>query len=613
MSDQPGDPQPQDSQSQDSVQRGPTVFNDRYEMHRKIARGGMSDVYLARDLLLDRPVAVKVLFPEYAKDSTFVERFRREAQAAANLSHPNIVNVYDWGQEANTYFIVMEYVEGRSLSDIIRTQGPLDPRRAAEMTMAVASALAFAHRNGVVHRDVKPGNILITSDGEVKVADFGIAQAVNTGESAVNLTRAGSVMGTAAYFSPEQAQGQSVDRRSDLYSLGCVLYESLTGRPPFLGDTPVAIAYKHVQEQPVAPSRFNDAVPTPLEAIDMKLLAKEPPARYSSGEELQADLRRFLDGQSVGAASSMAAGRAPSGGAMAGAATRAIPATRVVQQDPVPMQGGNGGGYVDGPKKRSGVFIAVLIVLLVVMAGILVFLGMKMNKSGERVTVPDVTTLPVEEAVNKISEAGLKPETKNEPNADVPSGTVFDQSPSGGSKADKGDTVILKVSGGVGQAEVPDVTGRTEAAARSLIENAGFVVEVKEQADDKVPEGQVVSQNPAGRQMADKGSVVTLMISKGPEPVAIPDVARMDPSEAMMKLQDLGFKVTQQYDSSTKVDAGKVISTNPAIGTVQKPGTTVVIIVSTGPPETTTTSTSSTTSTSTSTTSTSSTTTTLAP
>src|SRR4051812_31538082 len=229
-------------------EQGPTVFNDRYELHRKLARGGMSNVYLARDLLLDRPVAVKVLFPEYAKEESFVERFRREAQAAANLNHPNIVAIYDWGQQASTYFIVMEYVEGRSLSEIIRSEGPLHPTRSAEVGADVAAALGFAHRNGVVHRDVKPGNVLVGPTGQVKVADFGIAQAISGAQT--SLTQAGSVMGTATYFSPEQAQGKQVDPRSDLYSLGCVLYEMLTSKPPFSGDTPVAIAYKHVQEAP---------------------------------------------------------------------------------------------------------------------------------------------------------------------------------------------------------------------------------------------------------------------------------------------------------------------------------------------------------------------------
>ena len=226
---------------------GPTVFNDRYELHRKLAQGGMANVYLARDLLLDRPVAVKVLFPEHARDDAFVERFRREATAAANLNHPNVVAIYDWGQQHGTYYIVMEYVEGRPLSDIIRTEGPLHPDRAAEITADVAAALAFAHRNGVVHRDVKPGNILITGTGQVKVADFGIAQASSNADATQNLTQAGAVMGTATYFSPEQAQGLPVDPRSDLYSLGCVLYEMLTARPPFAGDSPVAVSYTHLR------------------------------------------------------------------------------------------------------------------------------------------------------------------------------------------------------------------------------------------------------------------------------------------------------------------------------------------------------------------------------
>src|SRR4051812_10096959 len=240
------------------------VYNGRYELVRHIARGGMAEVYLAHDNLLDRPVALKVLFPELSVDRSFVERFRREAQAAANLSHPNIVSIYDWGEEAGTYFIVMEYIDGKPLSNLIRTEGPLLADRAASIGAAVAAGLAFAHRNGVIHRDVKSGNVLIDSAGHVKVADFGIARAANTQE---NLTQTGAVMGTATYFSPEQAQGLPVDPRSDVYSLGVVLYEMVTGQPPFSGDNPVTVAYKHVREEPPPPRQLNPQVPAAFEAI----------------------------------------------------------------------------------------------------------------------------------------------------------------------------------------------------------------------------------------------------------------------------------------------------------------------------------------------------------
>src|SRR6516162_9226544 len=259
------------------------VFSNRYEIQRELAQGGMAEVYLAHDQLLDRPVALKALFPEYAREPSFVERFRREAQAAANLNHPNIVAIYDWGQEAGTYFIVMEYVEGRTLRDIIRTEGPIEPGRAADITAEIASALAFAHRSGVVHRDVKPGNVLITPQGNVKVTDFGIARA----GASDGLTQTGSVMGTATYFSPEQAQGLAVDGRSDVYSLGVVLYEMVTGVAPFTGDSPVAVAYKHVREDPVPPSQRKTELPPDLQQIILTALAKDPDARYQSADDMR--------------------------------------------------------------------------------------------------------------------------------------------------------------------------------------------------------------------------------------------------------------------------------------------------------------------------------------
>src|SRR5271154_3247469 len=274
------------------------VFSNRYRIEREIAHGGMAEVYLARDQSLDRLVALKALFPEFAREPSFVERFRREAQAAANLNHPNIVAIYDWGQEDGTYFIVMEYVEGRSLRDLIRSQGPLDAGQAADITAEIASALAFAHRSGVVHRDVKPGNVLLTQSGTVKVTDFGIARAGTSD----GLTQTGSVMGTATYFSPEQAQGLAVDGRSDVYSVGIVLYELVCGVPPFAADSPVSVAYKHVREEPVPPSQRAPGIPPALEQIIMSALAKDPEHRYQSADDLRADLLRFRRGRPLAAA-----------------------------------------------------------------------------------------------------------------------------------------------------------------------------------------------------------------------------------------------------------------------------------------------------------------------
>src|SRR6266511_1304392 len=271
------------------------VLGGRYEIDSMLGRGGMAEVYLGIDRVLGRQIAVKVLGSQFSKDNSFVTRFRREAQSAAALNHPNVVSVFDTGSDDGTHFIVMEYIKGKTLSQVIREDGPLMPERAVEITLAVAEALAFAHRNGIIHRDVKPGNIMLTPSGDVKVMDFGIARAT-TSES---ITQTATVLGTATYFSPEQAQGARVDARSDIYSLGCVLYEMLTAQPPFSADTAVAVAYKHVQENPVPPSGLNRDVPTSLDAIVMKCLAKNPDNRYQSAEELRQDLARFQAGRPV--------------------------------------------------------------------------------------------------------------------------------------------------------------------------------------------------------------------------------------------------------------------------------------------------------------------------
>jgi eukaryotic-like serine/threonine-protein kinase len=587
--------------------QAPTVFNDRYEMHRHLARGGMSDVYLAKDLLLDRPVAVKVLFTEYARDPAFVERFRREAQAAANLNHPNIVAVYDWGQQSGTYFIVMEYIEGRSLSDIVRTEGPLHPRRAAEIAADVAAALGFAHRNGVVHRDIKPGNILISPSGQVKVADFGIAQAVIGGTEA-NLTQAGAVMGTATYFSPEQAQGKAVDPRSDLYSLGCVLYEMLTTRPPFSGDTPVAIAYKHVQEPAPLPSTTGVAVPPALEAIVAELMAKDPANRYASAEDLRADLRNYLEGLPVSALRSNAALAAGLAAAGIGA-TAAVAATANPSQTVPPVTGGppTGATYPAGPpaKRRTSRFLWVLLGVLVLLAAALVFLATRLDRStATQKAVPNVVGEQVDSATKKLEAEGFKVKRVSQANTDHPNGQVFGQDPVGGQLADEGSTVTLQVSKGAGQKQVPNVIGQTQAAATSQLEALSFTVRSFPQSSDTVPVGQVISQSPAPLSMADQGSEVDIQVSSGPATIKVPDVTGQSEASAAANLAALGFVVATANQSSASVPSGQVIGTNPSAGIQVAPKSTITIIVSSGPTPTSSTTTTSTPTTSSSTTTT---------
>jgi serine/threonine-protein kinase len=559
---------------------GPTVFNGRYELHRRLGRGGMAEVFLARDQLLDRPVAVKVLFPEFATDPSFVERFRREATAAANLSHPNIVGVFDWGEADNTYFIVMEYVDGRTLSEILRAEGPLHPDRTADIGADVAAALGFAHRNGVVHRDVKPGNVIVTSAGLVKVADFGIARAI-TATSEDNLTQVGTVMGTAAYFSPEQARGDAVDPRSDIYSLGCVLYELVVGRPPFAGDSPVAIAYKHVHESPVPPRHLNIELPQALEAIILKCLAKNPVNRYPTAEDLRADLRRFREGNRILAEPVMTP-------PVDAGATGVLPATGVVAATGDETYVGGYDEEEEEEHRRSGAFLAALVVLLLLLAGML-FLLAKALGMGEKepeatlVEVPNVVGQPVADATATLEALGFKVETSSEANDDQPEGNVFDQSPVRGEKVDEGSTVTLKVSAGAEAIPVPSVIGSQVADARRLLSGLGFTVREEPIPDEEIPIGEVVDQTPGPNEEAPKGSEVVLQVSSGPEARPVPEVAGRTVTEASNILGQNGFAVTQTSEASTTVAEGVVIRTDPPSGTPQPKGATITLVVSSGP------------------------------
>ena len=580
----------------------PVVINARYELGRRIGRGGMAEVFVARDRLLDRPVAVKILFAEYAKDPLFVERFRREAMSAASLNHPNIVGVYDWGQVDTTYYIAMEYVQGRTLAEILQKHERLSVLQACDIALDIASALSSAHTAGVAHRDIKPANVIVSATGHVKVADFGIARAIGAAVEQ-GLTQTGAVMGTATYFSPEQAQGAQPDPRSDLYSLGVIMYEMLAGEPPFTGENAIAIAYKQVHDAPVPLRTKNPEISPAFSAIVMKCLAKDRERRYPTALALADDLRRFMDGKEVLALLDEQAARADAGATTQlpvvdgnttndtydTQPTTVLPSTggRAPSTPGGPRRGGDYPPYDEVVPRRTAAWLfgSVVSVIALVAVAIFGFRALTDENAGANIAVPNVIGLNIEEAKSLLIDLGLTPIEDPRVRENASNDIVYEQSPTADTMARQGENVILVYNPGFVPVVVPNLIGLSVQAATDVLKQAGLRLVVdKFVASVEVPANQILLQTPTAGLGARPNSVVTVDVSGGTNTVRVPDVIGDEQGAAskLLTALPLSFVVTIVSESSEVIEAGRVIRSEPLGDTAVAPGSPITLYVSSG-------------------------------
>ena len=547
-------------------------LGDRYELGETLGRGGMAEVFEGQDQRLNRRVAVKVLRPDLARDPAFQSRFRREAQSAASLNDPNIVAVYDTGedmldgagQHAMVPYIVMEYVDGHTLRELMSSGRRLLPERSLEIMSSVLSALDYSHAHGIIHRDIKPGNVMLTRTGDVKVMDFGIARAV--ADAQATMTQGNAVMGTAQYLSPEQARGEVVDARSDLYSAGCLLYELLTGRPPFQGESAVSVAYQHVSETPVPPSQIDPAVPPELDGLVLKSLAKNPGDRYQTANEFKADVERALAGLPV-------TGTIPT-------LRATVPASASTTASLQPV--GIGPGAPATPKRSPWAWIGVTVLVLAVAAAAL-FLGRTLfdTGSGKRVTVPDVVGMSIDEAQRALEAQDLRLGAQTPQTSDEPEDTVLAQDPQADTQLAAGEAVTVTVSAGKQQTQVPPLEGLTSLdAVRTALRDAKLDLGNVKQVESSEPEGLVLNQDPEAFTTVDVGTKVDIEVSTGV--VEVPGVVGFTQSAATSALSKAGLDV-RVVTASSDQPVGIVTSQDPQEGAQVKKGTTVTVTVSSGP------------------------------